>query len=312
MKHRILSLALAALLLAGASGCSGDGTKQPDTAMGRYVETEVSFPEANVAQVLGVQAQADGIVDMLCYAHEEVGNYVSLVWYQSADSGATWTEKDCPALKEMFDTEENDAIVNSACWDADGRLYAYYEVYGEEGTTESGIAVVDESGAAKLGWPIPVSTDGSNVLVLRVADNGDLLLGGWAEVQQVDPKTGAVKNVYMPKDTINNSVDGWDVTGNTLWLSENDGIRSFDLTTGKEGETLPATTSTQNGSNYGTVYRMVSATTNGVYYADEHGLFRALPGSSVSEKLLDGNMCSLGLPSVERVSMTTVTDGLWC
>lgn len=310
MKHRILSLALAALLALGSAGCSGGGGQKPDTAMGRYVETEISLPAASVMGILGMQARPDGTVDLLCYANRQEAGPLEIVWYQSADGGATWTVKDCLALEEVFSPVDTNAALNTACWDAEGRLYVYYEEYVSNvgGVVRDGIAVVDDSGVTMLDWSMPKTTDGSNVVAIRVADNGDILLGGVLEIRQVDRDTGAVKYSYMSKDRLG-SVDGWDVLENTLWFSENDGIRSFDLTTGKEGETLPATASTQEGSNYGTVYRMVSATENGIYYADEHGLFRALPGNSVSEKLLDGNMCSLGLPSVDRISMVALPEG---
>lgn len=306
---RIKTLLLAALLLLGASGCTGNGTEKPGAAMGRYVETELQLPEAKIEQIVGLQAQADGTVNLLCYVGGEQSGFQ---WHQSADGGVTWAETASSELVKRFIAAESNTAFDAACWDEDGRLYVYYFGYStdESGMVarEDGIAVLDGGTVTKFDWPMPETGDGSMIQSIRVAENGDLLLGGWAEVQQVDRDTGAVKYSYRTKST-ENVVDGWDVEGNTLWLSEGGELRSFDLSTGGEGEAIPATASTQSDTEYGSFYRLVGAGGGGgVYFADEHGLYRGLKESSVSEKLIDGSMSSLGIPSVRRMALVVLPE----
>ena len=306
---RMISLLLAAALLLGLAACAAED-QGTGAAMGRFVESELTLPE-DIFEVHAIRGAADGGLDLLAYMGNRESQYVDLKWYRSADGGVSWTQKDCPALEGVFNPMETNVAVEAAAWDASGRLYLYYKEYPEDSTAPAleAVAYLDDGGQmVPYPWPVPQPSDGSGLLDIRVAENGDILLGGWREVIQVDPATGAVKETYTPKDQSFGAVDGWDVVGNTLWMSEPDRLYSYDLTAGAEGEVITADTPTAMEMNYGQVYRAVAARADGVYYATDHGIFRAVPGSSVTQRLVDGNLSSLGTPSLSRIGLASTGE----
>lgn len=301
---RIAAIVMAlTLLLALLPGCGGEKTGR---AMGRYVESERALP-ADTVEILGFQARSDGSIELLAYVGTENG--VLLKWYESTDGGATWAQRACPAIEEIMNSKELYNSAGTACWDEEGQLYFLYTEYDKEFENPAlSVAMVDAAGAfSKFGWPV-VTTEGSDPQAIRVAENGDILLGSWAEIQQLDRETGKLKYTYGPQSD-EDAVDGWDVKGNTLWLSGWSILRSFDLATGTETASLTTDTRIQEGANYGAYYRTVSAESDGsAYYATDHGLFRAVGESSVAEKLVDGNMSSLGIPTMERMKFAALEE----
>lgn len=301
---RRLTAALLSLLLLLPAGCGGGKADTP--AMGRYVESEVQWPAAP-ALCTALRQTADGVLRMLAYPEPGEGsNLIYLHSYQSADGGVTWTE-DTPAWLDFFNGEGSEYGAIAAAWGTDGVLWLLAQGYGNDDSIR--MARVEGETLELCDWAVPNASDGSGPRGLQIAGNGDIVLDAGSEFLQIDPESGSVEHVYTA--AVGNGGywnDGWAVSGNTLVLSEFDRLVWYDLSTGKESRSLACKTIERDTYGSG-IYRVMAFQPDGtLVFADTQGIYHVADGSDTLERLADGSLTSLSVPSIAWQSMVALEN----
>lgn len=184
--------------------------------------------------------------------------------------------------------------------------------------SEKFIYIAPDGAVRTIDWELPTDQSGAGAVGLQVAENGDLLLNLYFSIAQVDPETGAVKNRYL-EDSFSQNFS-YISFGNTLAVSEGGPeIDLYDLNTGEKTGTIAASTDVNDASTRGTfmvagdssVTRAMALDPEGeaLYFADKTGIYRHLIDGSVTEKLVDGDLCSLTMPSYSMHDLIVCDDG---
>ncbi|MEY8359628.1 extracellular solute-binding protein [Anaerotruncus colihominis] len=169
-----------------------------------------------------------------------------------------------------------------------------------------------------IDWELPTDKSGAGPIGLQVAENGDLLINCYFSIAQVDSETGAVKNRYLEDHFSQNF--SYISFKNTLAVSEGGPeIDLYDLNTGEKAGTIAASADVNDKETRGvfmnsgenSVTRAMALDPDGesLYFADKTGIYRHVIGGSVTEKLVDGELCSLTMPSYLMYNLVVCDDG---
>lgn len=169
-----------------------------------------------------------------------------------------------------------------------------------------------------IDWELPTDDSGTGPIGLQVAENGDLLINCYFSIVQVDPETGAVKNRYLEESFSQNF--SYISYKDTLAVSEGGPeIDLYDLQTGEKTGSISASADVNDVSTRGSfmvagdssVTRAMALDPDGeaLWFADKTGIYRHVLGGSVTEKLVDGELCSLTMPSYSMHNLIVCDDG---
>lgn len=185
---------------------------------------------------------------------------------------------------------------------------------------ESKLVRVNASGSVEeLGFKLEAEMDYGTIGArgLQVADNGDLIADCAFSLAQFDPVTGECRHIYRP-ETFANSIS-YVTVGNTLAMTDGGLITFYDLSTGEQSGSFPAAgnQSEEGGPTVATLGatvsfdRVLAADPEGkaVYFADRTGVYRRLLDGSVTERLIDGELCTLNMPSLKPTDLVVRGDG---
>lgn len=307
----VLACALAILTACGSSAPAGSGSSAHsngdgalNAATGRYIEEEYRFPdEVRIIVGDGVNKQPDGTLQMVASASEGTIKGPWSIW-NSADGGNTWTKKEAPWLSQ-FDS----SMIEGIAFSPDGTVYVCSVTY-----TDEFIAMLDE--AMKTGVippqdaypPVVLHRADPNGTVtecaiqfkendadmgvkvqisgLLVLQNGDLLINYGDRFIQYETETFQQKNEFL---------SGWGdavVIDQKLMVSTEEGLEQFDLETGETLETIPVDGSAESN--------LIAAGRDGktILRCNTTGIYRFVIGGSVWEQVVDGELSSLGMPSL--------------
>jgi len=320
----------------GASAVSGDasgtdGAAAGSGAMGRYVETEEPLPEG-ITSIVSIAQMPDGSLRMLGDGGGQgIGPWSVLL---STDGGQSWESVDYPWLADLTGSPINTAaltpngayiihtgnvLASSAESDEPaepGDTFAEDEAAGEE-SSEDGAEFAEDIGESVINleytfaWgdangltAIPFSpfAQGNNAMTttLHAAENGDLISVGMStEIIQIDTVGWKVKNTYQAAVDVG-EFPGVAVHENTLSIHGADNtITLYDMDSGgaiekisAEGETRASETMQKTA--------FVTAASDGTewLYGNDTGVYRIPVDTTVSERLLDGGLTSLGMPTL--------------
>ena len=305
----------AACLLLGTvmllTGCASAGNlPQSDlgssapVAMGRYIESALEVPNNNLGPCILVQP--DGSLLSYSILYNDNGQ---VVCYTSTD-GTKWETSNAGAMENITQLEGGFADLISVASNGD-TLYALYR----DAQYQPCMAKSSENGPlTKLtlmkGWEMPqrpARSEGEalpmsempEVLpeIVAAMDNGDFLIGCFDKIIRYD---GEGKELQRYES----GGSAFSVHKNTLFMmgKGRNSIETVNLETGEtiHSAALPSTTSQNDGINYGSGSTPMDTDEAGaLFYANEKGIHRLAPGGSLWETVVDGELSSLGIPSLQ-------------
>ena len=309
-------LACAILALTACGGTADPSGSAPESggdaaqiAKGRYIEEQIALPEG-VGTIRTINQLADGSYRMV--ANENADNNLGpwKIW-GSADNGASWQPVDAPYLAAF-----EQASISFAYFAPDGRLYASYSIITPEFMEQAindpesiteypeeifAYADPDAVEPTRLDIPLPADENGSGTNAVKVTPDGDLLFGTYFSIHQADAATGEVKNVYEGLGVV--AEGNFAIAGEKLLIAGADKVQAYDLATGERLSELSAPKESgveDSDLNWSRPARVLTAAPDGetFYYCDRGGIYRAFVDGSSVERLADGELLSLGMPSV--------------
>ncbi len=304
MKHkgkRIICRALAAVLALGLCTRCGTDTggayeeqaqeKKSDKAKGRYLESDVDFPE-NTDRVLAMGKLEDGTIRIAA----EDSDGAKAVWNLQED-GSTW--------EKGYDLPEK-YIYKMALSPTGGAFVVCIETDESGETEKKWFYQLDESGTVK---EVPVKSE-EYVYFVRYTQDGELLMQ-----QQNQPICSLQMETGERVEKFSGADDGsfFETAGNTVYMVNHDGeILPYD---GKTGEALAkdeALSETISQSGAHTDLRSMECTPlvfaggkeeNEIFFCSEKGIYRYIKNGSMAEQVVDGALSSIGSPSTGLISL---------
>lgn len=290
LKKMMICMLVISLLF--SAGC---GTKETagNTAMGRFVEEVLSYPEEN-AYVMSQMLNADDSLGVYLLGKDDG----QLHLYHTKD-GESWEEKNIPwsvpgeeALLSIQQGLNHEIYVLTATYREDSIVNHVYLEEGDGGLRE---IPIDWNGGKTSEYGIMIQG-------LEVLENGDLLIGQSYEGIAQYGKDGSYKRLYEgAKDS-----GSFAVSGNFLylWNSGTNALQVYDGSTFEQVRSL-------NFENY-TANTTISVGQKGVIYLyNDNGLFRLMPEGSMFEKIIDGELSSLSVPTEYFADLVETSDGVF-
>ncbi len=310
MKKKKINLTLFIVLLITISliGCKKENntSENQKIALGRYVETEQNFPEP-LTTVCGFHKNNDGVLELLGVTKD-----YSLQYLTSKDKGKTWTQKQYPFLDEL----KNSDVINiiAIAWDENDTIYFCYDKMDETNSKEAinetqCLAYVDEANSLKeLPFSIPSSQSGAGPVSFLITKNGDFLFNCYFSILQIDGKTGDLIHEYSPLAPDNDcEIGDYDVFNNTLALSGKTKVFIYDLDTGELIQSFSPEIKTSEESSqisYSNDYKysilLKYDNSGSLYIINEGGMYHCVNNNSMFEKLIEGTLTSLSIPSINK------------
>ncbi len=327
LKKRLLAvLAGASLLLGACSGQSGQkglegmsssASQEESLAMGRYIEEECALPGGFPIQALHETQPGE----LECFVSPEDAPQDWGV-YRSADLGKSWEKQERPYLQDFF--EQQGQNLTSAAFGEDGSLYILFyqddpeltkrreekEAKGEQldfahDFPQNRLVIFPVQGGMTETELAFEGTDGmaGSELILRPNGEKQLLCASYRMLYQFDEATGEALHIFTCEDQIfNYAVKAGQVFAVVYNEKE---IQRFDLSTGEELERL-VQPNEMTGSDS---VLSASQSEDALLMSERTGLYRYVLGGSLWERVVDGELTSLGLPSLSGRMLIDTVDG---
>lgn len=284
-----------------AAAASGE-----NTAMGRYMETEVSIPEG-LLLISDVRVLADGRMLLLGYAQDTLG-----LW-ESVDGGENWSQP------YTWPQELSDGYISCGAIAEDGSVFCDVS----DGSGQKYIyARVESDGQYEIITPDLPETESDVegmedcIFWIRYAQEGKWLVKTILDehIYLMDDTSGEIIRTYNEEEDY---IGFWWKLGDSIMAVGNEEIRAYDYETGKEKELdevlkeeLESNKDNLNLTNSIAYPLLACEGEEGVYYyCNEDGIYRYAKGGTVIEQLADGSLNSLSKPSVQLTDMKVLADG---
>ena len=305
VKRAVCRVLAAVLALGVFTGCGMDagGTqqeqaqeKESDGAKGRYLESDVDFPE-NTDRVYDMVKLEDGTIRIAA----EDSNGQKAVWNLQED-GSTWEKGyDLPA----------EEISRMALSPAGGAFVVYTEISEPGGMEEERYYELDASGVTR---EVPVQSE-EYVYFMRYIQEGELLMKQQNRlIGSIQMDTGEITEKFSGTE----DVSFFGTAGNTVYMVSNEGeIFPYD---GKTGEALAkdeglSEAVSQSGAHTDVrsleCMPLVFAGGTGedeVFFCSDKGLYRYMKNGSIAELVVDGTLTSIGNPSTGLISLAAADN----
>ena len=295
------------------SEASGGGAS--GVAMGRYIEEEYALPSSAKILADGIDALPDGSLSFISTGRE-VEHLGPWSLFLSQDGGKSWELQDAPFLQGM-----DNAVISQTAYGPDGSFYfvtqAYTDAFAQmlSAAMETGelpapedyppyvlrrVAPSGEMSELPIQWA--VDEDGyTTIQALHVAENGDIVVQHQAFAAHYDGATGEVKHTFL---TGFSSYNASSFLYDDIYAFVAAGaVQQYSLS---NGETLDSI-SLEEGDD--SALFIPSRDGKALYRCDGRGIYRFVKGGSIWERLVDGELTSLTLPSVRLRSLTEKEDG---
>lgn len=278
-------------------------------AMGRYVESEISFPQEGFGgDHTGLVTMEDGSYEIVSAVGEKVS---------STDQGETWTSGNLDWLSKLY----NERYVASISRSRQGE-YILVRIEFSENDDESAVSdyvveylYIDADGKQTV-LNISEPKTGGWLRDFRFLNDGRLI--GWSgagRVCEYSKQDGSEKELFTV-DT-EGGINDMAVTDQYLFAQGTSAIYTYHLGEEKLVETDQVLTDffaaqnlfISNGSEGSSTYLMIPGEDNSIYIACKSGLYRYIIGGTVMEQLIDGNLCGLSDPSKDLVGMLAKENG---
>lgn len=275
---------LAPMLLISCGGDKEPAAPVGQTAMGRYVEKALEFPEKNIKAATAVK-KSDGSLDLYLY----LGQDPWYVLYNTKD-GAAYEQEDMTWYSEL--NEKQYGMASIAC-DGSGNKYLLAWV-GSQGGSKVYNKVYRVTGddrleEIKMEWKENSAGELTVYMTkMEVASNGDLLFSHMGNgIVQYSPE-GEFKSRYGGDKN-----ERFAASGDSLFVIDeaSSQVIVYDLNTYEQKKAVAYDNMTRDA--------VLSPGSEGsLYLTDRSGVYRLAEGGSLWEKIIDGELTSLSIPSL--------------
>ncbi|MDD6325094.1 MAG: extracellular solute-binding protein [Lachnospiraceae bacterium] len=291
-------LLMAALGMGSLPVAKVQADESGDTAMGRYIESEITLPEE--AQVQDIVRMTDGRLRIVGVSMDtsEAGSWK--LW-DSTDGGETWEE--AAKLPEEYNDGE---FFFSMALTRDGGGAGIRMIESDSDDTlenwDEELLVFDADGQAQC-FPL----EAPNVSQLSFTDSGALVAqisGGGAVL--LDPESGKTVCELVTSDA--EIVGTWKDQALVLGT---DSLQVYDTATFQPGESQEVLEEALFAGN--TSYTMTSTTARPIlfaqaeddrlFYATRKGIYSYAENGSVVEEIVNGSLCMLADPGMQLVAL---------
>lgn len=307
-KKRFFSLLITGVLAVSTlSGCSSlteaSEEKETSKAMGRYLETDISLPE-NTREAYDLVKMEDGSLRL-----STIDSKSNAAVWELNNEDNSWDKVfeftiEEPGYKTYFSSialspQGGSFVTGSMGKDSD------------EGDPDSKIVffAIDEEGGKR-----EVSLEVQYPYFTSADKNGNYYVADLSEISRLDIETGS-KQIIVPSE-LKPSYFG--LAGDTLYIISKDGeIASYGIDSGEifpQDEALNEAVK-QSGMNLQiTSSSCMPLVFSGgkdeetVFFCGNAGLFRHTKSGSVTEKLIEGTLTSLGKPEIGFKAMEVMED----
>lgn len=292
--NRVLSGMLACLMGLGTLSGMNVSAEETETVMGRYLETELEFPEKLRAEAVG--RTSDGKLQVLAADANEIQS----LW-QSSDGGETWEQTG------VFPEEYADVYFMTVALSPLGGGAAIGMLDSEDGEYEFGFLSFDAQGTTEKRI---IGTDLNDApLYLTFASDGTLIGKFNDSVEVLNPATGETQSVIAESSC---AVVG--TCGTEVLLVGEDEVQRYDFHSGdpkSRDEVLNEALYAENQTYYQTTtsgYPIAFAQDeqNRLYYCTNNGIYAHMPDGSVVEQVVDGTLTSFASSAVVFTSMAVL------
>jgi len=281
---RIMMLFLCAVMVFGTACGKGPDSltaKSPNNpAMGRYIEKTLKFPSEDAIGNKGLIKRSDGSLDY--YATFD-GKPCTL--YNTKD-GVNWDKNDIPWFIEAVNMGYG---VVSIAYDADDNVYLLLR--GSDEDYRNKVFKVTEDDKLKeinIDWKkSEIEGVGIYAIKIEIAQNGDLIIYQLGTGILQYSNDGVFKNQYG-----GSRAEEFALSGDNIFIVDMDAseIIIYDTNTRELLKSIPYDNMTQE--------TYLSPGKGGsIYLTDRSGVYRLADGGSLWEKIIDGELTSLSIPS---------------
>lgn len=262
----------------GESSASDVNGKQ--TAMGRYVEKTLEYPLENIKGVNKMVKRSDGSLDYYMRLEEDPYN----VLYNTED-GINWNKRDMPWYDEITKTgydivsiayDKNDNI----CVLAAGGENWEYKIF--KVTADNQVEEI------KVDWKeSEIEGVGVSIEDFDIVNNGDLILHQLGKGIMQYSTDGVFKSQYGSSGT-----DKFTVSGDNVFIidQESSQVSIYDSNTYGLLKSVPYDNITYEAA-------LSSGNEGSIYLTDRSGVYRLSEEGSLWERIIDGELASLSIPS---------------
>lgn len=278
-------------------GTQSGNTPDPQSrAMGRYMESSVNLPSSGIARTKSYSGKVYGISSN------------GMTIYSSGDLDQWTTQETGLSNVQDANGEVRDFTIGS-----DGTLYImYYTVsYGQ---TQEDISIkthlVRCADGAATEIPLTfqdgteyVDEEGNTYLelypnYLDVLADGSFLIGSDYDGAFLLSADGVQVRSLSTSETYGYAVSGEEIA---LYIYDARLVRIFSTTTGEVLREIPVDSAT-------VPTLLAYDSTGALYHVTSSGIYRAAPGGTLWECIVDGNLCSLSKPSNYLMSLLFSPD----
>lgn len=253
-------------------------------AMGRYVEKALKYPAEDVKSATAVK-KSDGSLDLYLY----LGQSLQYVLYNTKD-GAAYEQEDMPWFSELtekqysmqgiaYDGSDNKYVVAFSGSEGGGMVYSKVYRVTEDDRLEEIQMEWKENSAGKLKVYI------TN---MEVASNGDLIMSNAGSgIVQYSPE-GKFKSRYGGDND-----ERFTVSGDSLFIIDeaSSQVIVYDLNTHEQKTTVAYDNMTRDAV-------LTGGSEGSLYLTDRSGVYRLAEGGNLWEKIIEGELTSLSIPSL--------------
>ena len=309
-KKMILMLLLPAICILPLAGCGG-GNSGSTTPMGRYVEDVIEMPFGETG-VLAQLAGPGGSLDVFTMDSE------SVITLHRSEDGDTWTEE-----AMGWEIPEGRMPMNIV-YDNDGNLFltvlkfdAAFMNNEESEESDDAPVVINRAGDMSLHvykvtaageieeidmkWATGQIPGATMISDMKFLENGDMVVGQFGVgVVQYSPD-GTVRRIHGSSDFGAFTVDGdkiyiCDHSSNSIHIYDGN---TFEHESSLSFDALSFQTNIATGQN------------GAIYLYNSGGVYRLLAGGSIFEKIIEGDLTSLSLPTNYLQGFIETADGIY-
>ena len=266
--------------------CGGRGKESPavigeQPAMGRYVEKALKYPADDVEGAIKVK-KSDGSLDLYLYFDQ----FSRCVLYNTSD-GIEYEKIDVPWYEELIEMQYD---LRSIAYDSSDNKYLL--IWTEGINKVYRVTEDNKFEEIQMEWYEWKDSPSEDMKVyadeMIVAANGDFLLSQAGNgIVQYSPD-GKFKSRYGSE-----YIERFTFSGDSLFIIEEDSsqIAVYDLNTHEQKTTV-------NYDNMTGDAILTAGSEGSIYLTDRSGVYRLAEGGSLWEKIIEGELTSLSIPSM--------------
>lgn len=263
----------------------GESEKSPAVAggrpaMGRYVEKALKYPKDGIKAATPIK-KSDGSIDLYVY----LGESPWCELYNTKD-GIEYEKMDIPWYEELIEKEYN---VTSIAYDSKDNKYLTVRLWAEGITQVYKIAENNKLEEIQMEWKKNSAGELKVYITnMEVALNGDLIMSNFGNgIEQYSPE-GKFKSRYGGEGD-----EKFTVSGDNLFIIDeaSSQVAIYDLNTHEQ----------KNPVTYDNRARdavLTGGSEGSLYLTDRSGVYRLAEGGSLWEKIIEGELTSLAIPSM--------------